>query len=133
MADLPADYPDLESKRRRYDRVYKEIADLDDGILLADDFEEALIGIAYPFARGPVALYDYDEAIKMLIARADKVDDPEWDPYEGAVEYLEFNVLGAWVGDKTPIFAALFPEVSELSVSAGQSPDPDTDVDDETK
>ena len=28
-------------------------------------------------------------------------------PYEEAVEYFEFNVAGAWVGEQTPIFVDL--------------------------
>ena len=24
--------------------------------------------------------------------------------YEEAIEYFEFNVVGAWVGDNTPVF-----------------------------
>jgi hypothetical protein len=27
---------------------------------------------------------------------------------EGAIEYLEFNTLGAWVRDGTPTYAVLF-------------------------
>jgi hypothetical protein len=42
-------------------------------------------------------IYDYDTVIQTLIRR-DGMDE------EGAVEFFEFNVIGAWVGDATPCF-----------------------------
>jgi len=41
--------------------------------------------------------YDYEKCIKILMRR-DKMD------YETAAEYMEFNVVGAWVGESTPCF-----------------------------
>jgi hypothetical protein len=42
-----------------------------------------------------VAAYDYDACIKAL----------ERDmSYEEAVEYFDFNTIGAWVGESTPVF-----------------------------
>jgi len=31
-------------------------------------------------------------------------------PYDEAVEYIEFNVVGAWVGEQTPMFVRSIPE-----------------------
>jgi hypothetical protein len=39
--------------------------------------------------------YDYDKVIKILM---------EDMSYEEAVEYFDFNVIGGWVGDSTPVF-----------------------------
>lgn len=43
-----------------------------------------------------VVAYDYDLVIAALEAQGMT--------YEEAVEYHEFNQLGAWVGERTPVF-----------------------------
>ena len=43
-------------------------------------------------------VYDYDKCLQIL-------EDQGMDR-EGAIEYFDFNVLGAWVGEKTPGFLA---------------------------
>ncbi len=69
--------------------------------LLADGFEDALIGYVTRFGfTTPVALYDQDKCIEILMERDGMT-------YEGAVEFFEFNTLGAWVGEGTPAFCRL--------------------------
>jgi hypothetical protein len=70
-------------------------------LVLADGFEEAFIGVAERsgFSES-VAVYDYDRCIEILM-------DPEVNEdmsMESAIEYFEYNVLGSWVGEQTPIF-----------------------------
>jgi hypothetical protein len=67
-----------------------------DEYLLADGFNEALIGSA-EISGETVAVYNYDKIIDILIER------DEMDP-EDAKEYADFNIKGAYVGPKTPIF-----------------------------
>jgi hypothetical protein len=52
----------------------------------------------------PVVLYDKDLVIQQLM-------DGGIDTYEGALEYYEFNQLGAWLGDQTPGFLVRLPGV----------------------
>ena len=66
----------------------------EDEILLADGFDEALIGHAAGME--PRAVYDYDRCIDVLVE--DGMDR------EGALEYFEFNTVGAHVGEQTPVF-----------------------------
>lgn len=68
--------------------------------LLADGFEDALIGYAERFSSGPIAMYDKDKCLGILMQR----DGLSWDE---ASEFFEFNVQGAWVGDKTPVYVSL--------------------------
>ena len=65
--------------------------------LLGDGFEGAFIGMCERFGMQPVAAYDRDKCIDILIQR-DRMT------YEEAVEFFDFNVIGAWVGDLTPVF-----------------------------
>jgi hypothetical protein len=69
----------------------------DDDLLLADGFEDALIGTVVGACRQPVACYDYMECVKILMKR-DKMDE------DTACEYLDFNAVGAYVGERTPLF-----------------------------
>ena len=69
--------------------------------LTADGFEAALVGFVTRFGfPSPVALYDQDECIRILMNRDGMGADE-------AVEFFEFNVFGAWVGDGTPAFTRL--------------------------
>jgi hypothetical protein len=66
--------------------------------LLADGFEMALIGITCGIE--PVAVYDINKMTKILVSRDEMTE-------EDAIEYLQFNVIGAFVGEKTPIYIDL--------------------------
>ena len=68
--------------------------------LLADGFEEAFIGMCERFGMQPVAAYDRDKCIDILIQRDQMT-------YDGAEEFFDFNVIGAWAGDLTPVFVTL--------------------------
>lgn len=70
----------------------------DEEFLSADGFEKALIGIAYDKIKGVhVLIYSRMECIEILIER-DEMSK------EDAEEYFDYNVEGAYVGDKTPVF-----------------------------
>jgi len=60
--------------------------------LTADGFEDALVGCTY--GANVVAVYDINKMIEVLVE--------EGMEYEDAVEFLNYNVVGAYVGDKTP-------------------------------
>lgn len=69
-------------------------------ILVVDGFDAALLGYVEMFGKEPVALYDRDLCIKILMDR-DGMDEDE------AEEFFSFNVIGAFVGPYTPAFATL--------------------------
>lgn len=64
-------------------------------LLLADGFDNAIMGISC--GMNPVVVYSYNKCIEILMER-DEMEE------EDAIEYMEFNVVGAYVGEKTPIF-----------------------------
>jgi len=66
----------------------------DEEALLIDEFEDALVG----YSNGPnlVAVYDYSMCVHILME--DNMT------YEQALEYMEYNVVNSYVGEKTPIF-----------------------------
>lgn len=69
---------------------------IDDAIFLEPtSFDEALIGVAYRFGMEPVVAYDRTIVIDILSRER---------PREDAEEFFEFNTIGAWMGDLTPVF-----------------------------
>ena len=69
------------------------------------EYDPCLVGIGYRFKDGPLAVYDIERVLTVL--GQDGMTDEE------AVEFYEFNVLGAWMGDGTPIFITLFQREGE--------------------
>jgi len=78
-----------------YEEIKREIAGaVNVEMLFADGFRDALMGTVQVF-NNAVALYDYERCIDILI-------DRDGSTYEQAVEHLEYNTLGSYVGDNTP-------------------------------
>ncbi len=69
--------------------------EVEEEIIIYDEFEDAIIGLADRFGMDTSVAYDYDKVIKILM---------EDMSYEEAVEHFDFNVIGGWVGDSTPVF-----------------------------
>ena len=71
-------------------------------MLLAGGFEEAFIGEALRYGfNEPVAAYDYEKCLEILTQ--------DGMTHEEAVEYFEYNTLGAWAGEQTPVFVERGP------------------------
>ena len=68
--------------------------------LTADGFDDALIGCTY--GANVVAVYDIDKMIEILIEEG--LDSDE------AAEFLDFNVVGSYVGEKTPKYMRFVTE-----------------------
>lgn len=77
----------------------EDLAEIDENILCADGFDEALIGYVERIGQPAIALYDRDKCIQILI--------DEGLTEEEALEHFEHNVIGSWVGEYTPAFATL--------------------------
>lgn len=65
----------------------------DEGMLVADGFDAAIIGVTEGIE--PVVVYDWAKCVEIL--RKDMSE-------EDAIEHMSFNVTGAYVGPRTPIF-----------------------------
>ena len=78
------------------DKILEYYGDTDD-IVFADGLDDAIIGFD-PNAWKVV--YSRNECIKIMVK--DQMYEEE------AIEYLEFNTFGAYIGDKTPIWAETF-------------------------
>ena len=75
----------------------EEVSEWNPEALTCDGFDEAIIGVAERIGLGPVVAYDVNKIINMLM-ESDEMS------YEDAHEYFSFNIIGAWMGEFTPIF-----------------------------
>lgn len=76
---------------KNIEKLHELYPDLD--FLQADGFDDAIVGVE-PLS-GKV-IYDIDTMIVILMEEG--MDSTE------AIEYLDYNVLNAYVGEKTPIY-----------------------------
>ena len=74
------------------------LADLDEDLLFMDpeSFDEAIIGYIERANSPPVVCYNKDKVLEILMK-----DGMDW---EEAEEYYYYNVVGAYVGERTPVF-----------------------------
>jgi hypothetical protein len=72
----------------------------DDTFVIADGFDDAIIGVDDNNLK---IVYDIDEVINILIREGMSVDE--------AIEYYEYNIAGAYVGENTPSFIRLITEL----------------------
>ena len=80
-----------EQKQKMLDLILDQVPE--ESFLTADGFEDAILGVETNSMR---LVYSEKRCIETL--RLDGMD------YEEAIEHFEYNVKGAYVGEKTPIW-----------------------------
>ena len=68
---------------------------VEDLYLMEPEYDEAILGIVRQFSNYMV-LYDQQKVLDIMV-------DQGMEP-DAAIEYFEFNTVGAWVGPSTPSF-----------------------------
>lgn len=71
-----------------------KISEMYPELLTADGFDRAIVGVVHRMDTMAIC-YDKNKVIEILM---------EDMSYEDAIEYFEFNIAGAWVGEATPFF-----------------------------
>ena len=84
------------------EKLEQFLAELDDNIVIADGLAHAFIGLTNT-KDGMVAVYSTERIVSSLM------DNDAMD-FETAEEYMHFNIIGAHVGERTPIFVDIIPE-----------------------
>ena len=77
--------------------IREELSAYHDDLLFADGFDDAILGVAERIGMEAVVAYSTPKIIEIL-SREMTEDE--------AVEYFEFNILGAYVGERTPVFVS---------------------------
>tara|TARA_R110002110_G_scaffold87925_6_gene228984 strand:+ start:103 stop:342 length:240 start_codon:yes stop_codon:yes gene_type:complete len=63
----------------------------------ANGFDQAILGVGQRAGHDDILVYDRDKCIEIL---RDEMS------HEEALDFFDYNVLGAWVGAETPIFVS---------------------------
>lgn len=79
----------------------EHLNDMFEGLLFLSEreFDAAILGVAERIGMDAIVAYDTAKIIEILCERHGMED-------EEAAEYFEFNIAGAYVGERTPIFVA---------------------------
>jgi hypothetical protein len=64
-------------------------------LLILDGFDHAIVGVVRRIGLEAIC-YSEELVLKELVNQGMS--------YNEAIEYFEFNIIGAWVGEHTPIF-----------------------------
>ena len=78
------------------DEIIEELITDEDAVLLPNNYRSALVGVGYRYNSGPLAVYNLNTVLEILTSDGMSMSD--------AREWYEYNMIGAWVGDGTPIF-----------------------------
>jgi hypothetical protein len=88
-------------------KLRKQINDFfierDENVLLMDGFDEAFIGYSQRINEPVLAVYSWEKMVDVCIKRDGMT-------YDEATEYIEYNCIGAWVGERTPIIVMPFED-----------------------
>ena len=66
--------------------------------LSEEEYDDAIIGVAHRIGQDDVIAYDYNKLCEIVQKNMNNADIME------VMEYVEFNIMGAYVGERTPIF-----------------------------
>jgi hypothetical protein len=72
------------------------ISDLTDDALKMDGYDDCIIGVSERFGQPNHIVYDLGKVLEKLVSQGLTEDE--------ALEWYEFNMLGAYVGETTPSF-----------------------------
>jgi len=79
---------------------------------LWNNCDEALIGTMEMYREEwvTVAVYDYDALVDIFhqdyrkALEEEENPDPESDPHTDAIEWVDYNIIGAYIGKNTPMY-----------------------------
>ena len=100
VAETPAGLPAERLNIREY------LEPMFEGLLYLSEpeFDAAIVGVADRIGMETVVVYDTSKVIDILCER-DGMDR------EQATEFYEYNIIGAYVGERTPMFITLIDDL----------------------
>lgn len=86
----------------------------DDELLFADGFDDCICGVVRGFvgSEGVLNRVLYDESA-VLNKIASEMEGDEVEKFSSAIEHFEFNIIGAYMGPRTPMFGSFFSPALE--------------------
>ena len=74
---------------------HKDLGEEYDGVMIIEGANSALMGVGQRCGQPNIAIYSYDALVAHYMA--DGMSEGE------AIEWVEVNIIGAWMGEATPI------------------------------
>lgn len=68
-------------------------------LLICDGLDDAIMGVCMRYGEPDVVAYDFLKVLNILVER-DGMSPEE------ALEFFEYNIIGAGMGERTPVFVA---------------------------
>ena len=90
-------------KSVEFERQRSILSEMNENILLYDGYEDALVGFVERFGESPVAVYDKNMCLTILIDAGMKPEE--------AQEWFDYNTLGAGCGPETPVFITFLKDI----------------------
>ena len=78
--------------------IIQTLEELNPEAIMYDGFDDALVGVIARCSTEPLALYDREKCLEILISKGAT--------YEEALDYFCYNVEGCWAGPHTPFIAS---------------------------
>ena len=83
----------------------------DSGLMTMDGYDDCVVGYAERYGMDTVVAYDKTKVLEKLQKDGMTIEE--------ALEWFDFNMIGAWVGEHTPIFITVMP-LSEVEESISE-------------
>ena len=79
----------------------------DKRLVKANGLEDAIIGVGSRMNMPDVLIYSYNKCVKIFMEK-------EGWTHEEAIEWMDYNVVGSWVGETRPIFVHEIPSDQKI-------------------
>ena len=89
---------ELPMRLNKREEISEDYGDPELLFLSEEEYDEAIIGVAHRIGQEDVIAYDYNKLCEIVQKSMNNADIME------VMEYVEFNIMGAYVGERTPIF-----------------------------
>jgi len=83
-------------------QLLQEYFESGEPLLKMDGFDDCIAGVVERIGQEPIICYDKNKVLDQMVK--------DGMTYEEAVEYFEYNQIGAWVGERTPCFLITEPQ-----------------------
>jgi len=99
----------------RAEAIREQLSEENPDAMFADDLDDALVGIARRPGQPALAAYDYTRVVRVF-------EERDGLSREDAIEWVEFNVVSAWLGENTPVWITRMSGEYETCPQCGGDP-----------
>ena len=90
--------PSHKPRLNKRQEISEDYGDPELLFLSEPEYDEAIIGVSHRIGQEDVIAYDYNKLCDIV---AKMIND---DDIMTVMDYVQFNIMGAYVGERTPVF-----------------------------